>query len=331
MSHPPQTPSHLPSPSPSPSPSQLISAADVAALPALATEQANPRTAELDRMSPLEIAHAMNAEDAAVAGAVAAELPRVAAAIEAIAARLRDGGRLIYAGAGTSGRLGALDALECPPTFGIAPDRVVACVAGDGLAAESVATEEAEDDEQAGRADLARVGAGAGDAVVAITASGRTPYALGAAAQAREQGALLIGLACTPDPPLATLCDILIAPLVGPEVIAGSTRLKAGTAQKMVLNMLSTGAMVLLGKTYGNLMVDVCATNDKLRARAVSIVARAAGLEREAAAELLAACGGEARVAIVAARAGVSAEEARSRLAGAGGRVRAALEQELES
>lgn len=318
MSHPAQPPR---------TPSRRVSAEDAAALPALATEQTNPRTAALDRMSPLEIARAMNAEDAAVAGAVAAALPHIAAAIEAIAARLREGGRLIYAGAGTSGRLGALDALECPPTFGIAPDRVVACVAGGGLATESVATEEAEDDEEAGRADLARVGAGPGDAVVAITASGRTPYALGAAAQAREQGALVIGLACTQDPPLATLCDILITPLVGPEAIAGSTRLKAGTAQKMVLNMLSTGAMVLLGKTYGNLMVDVRATNDKLRARAISIVARAAGLEREAAAALLEDCGGEARVAIVAARAGVSPEQARSRLAAAGGQVREALEQ----
>ena len=322
------SPSHSPDPH-SPHQRARPGAADTTALPGLATEQPNPRSADLDRMSPLEIAQVMNAEDAAVAGAVAAELPRIAAAIEAIAARLRAGGRLIYAGAGTSGRLGALDALECPPTFGIAPDQVVACVAGGALAQDTVAAEEAEDDEEAGRADLARVGVGPGDAVVAITASGRTPYALGAAAQAREQGALTIGIACTVAPPLATLSDILIAPLVGPEVIAGSTRLKAGTVQKMVLNMLSTGAMVLLGKTYGNLMVDVRATNDKLRARAASIVVRATGLDREEAETLLAECGGEARVAIVAANAGISPEQARARLAAAGGQVRAALEGEL--
>ena len=321
----PSTPHSPFPPHPNPGPGASSTAA---ALPAITTEQPNPRTADLDRLSPLEIARAMNAEDATVAAAVAAELPQIAAAIEAIAARLRDGGRLIYAGAGTSGRLGALDALECPPTFGIAPERVVACVAGGALAQETIAAEEAEDDEQAGKADVARLGAYAADAVVVITASGRTPYALGAAAQACGQGALVVGIACnagTAVARLAALADILIAPQVGPEVIAGSTRLKAGTAQKMVLNMLSTGAMVLLGKTYGNLMVDVRATNDKLRARAVSIVARATGLEREAAAALLAECGGEARVAIVAAGAGVSPEQARVRLAAAGGRVRDAL------
>jgi N-acetylmuramic acid 6-phosphate etherase len=294
-------------------------------LGSLATERVNPRTAELDRMGPLEIVRAMNAEDATVAGAVAAELPRVAEAIEAIAGRLREGGRLIYVGAGTSGRLGALDAVECPPTFGVPQDRIVGCIAG-GTFALGLAAEDFEDEAEAGQADLTRLGVGPADAVVSISASGRTPYALGAAACARARGALTVGLACNRETALSRAVDIMIAPLVGPEVIAGSTRLKAGTAQKMVLNMLSTGVMVLLDKTYGNLMVDVHATNAKLRARAAAILRQATGLDAERAAALLGDCDGELKTAILAARAGIPPEAARARLAAADGSLRGALE-----
>jgi len=299
--------------------------ARAAPLGALVTEAANPATAAIDRMSPLEIARAMNAEDATVAGAVAAELPAIARAIAAIAARLRAGGRLIYVGAGTSGRLGALDALECPPTFGVPPGTVIGRIAGGAFALDAAA-EELEDSFAAGMADAAALGVGPQDAVVGVSASGRTPYALGAITAARERGALAIGLACNAGSPLAELVDVMIAPVVGPEVIAGSTRLKAGTAQKMVLNMLSTGAMVLLGKTYGNLMVDVRATNEKLRARAIGIVRRATGLDEARAAAALDAAGGEAKTAIAAVRLGVAPADARERLAQHGGALRAALE-----
>jgi N-acetylmuramic acid 6-phosphate etherase len=291
----------------------------------LSTEAANPATAEIDRMTPLEIARAMNAEDATVAAAVAHELPRIAAAIEATAARLEQGGRLIYVGAGTSGRLGALDAAECPPTFSVPPEMILACVAG-GPSALTRSAEDQEDDAAAGEADVATLGVSARDAVVGIAASGRTPYVLGAVGYARARGALVVGLACNADTPLAAAADIMVAPLVGPEVIAGSTRLKAGTAQKMVLNMLSTGAMILLGKTYGNLMVDVQATNAKLRARALDIVCRIAGLEHDEATRLLEAAGGEAKTAIVMARTHASPADARGRLAAHRGNLRRALE-----
>jgi N-acetylmuramic acid 6-phosphate etherase len=295
-------------------------------LGALATEGTNPRTAELDRMSPLEIVRAMNAEDATVATAVAAEAPRIAEAVAAIAGRMRAGGRLIYVGAGTSGRLGALDAVECPPTFGVGPDRIIGCIAGGAFALDQAA-EDFEDNAEAGRADLARLDVGASDAVVGITASGRTPYVLGAIACASERGALTIGLACNRETPLARAVEIVIAPLVGPEVIAGSTRLKAGTAQKMVLNMLSTGAMTLLGKTYGNLMVDVRATNAKLHARALSILRQTTGLDEARAEETLRACGGEVKTAILVARKGIIPGAARAALAAAHDSLRTALEQ----
>ncbi|MFI5272898.1 MAG: N-acetylmuramic acid 6-phosphate etherase [Ktedonobacterales bacterium] len=294
-------------------------------LSALPTEQADPATADIDRMSALDIARAMNAADATVAAAVAAELPAIAAAIAAIAARLRRGGRLIYAGAGTSGRLGALDALECAPTFNVAPEQVVGCIAG-GTFALGQAAEDAEDDALAGAADLERLGIGPRDVLVGITASGRTPYVLGAVARARQAQALTVGLACNAETPLARQVAISIAPQVGAEVIAGSTRLKAGTAQKMVLNMLSTGVMIVLGKTYGNLMVDVVATNEKLRERALSIVRQAAGVERAAAVTLLDACDGEVKTAIVVARTGLAPDRARERLAAHGGVLRAALD-----
>src|SRR5216683_6440986 len=213
-------------------------------LGSLETEKVNPATVEIDRMSPLEIVQVMNAEDAKVAEAVKRELPHISRAIEEIAARLRRGGRLIYMGAGTSGRLGALDASECPPTFNLPPDVVMACLAG-GPTAFGRAQEDLEDSEEAGRADLESLGVSGLDAVVGITASGHTPYARGAIACAKERGALTIGIVCNANTPLEQEVDIIIAPLVGPEVLAGSTRLKAGTAQKMVLNMLSTGAMIL--------------------------------------------------------------------------------------
>lgn len=291
----------------------------------LETEQSNPATAEIDRMTPLEIVQAMNAEDAGVAAAVARELPQIARAIEAIAGRLRGGGRLIYMGAGTSGRLGVLDAVECPPTFNVPPDLVVGRVAG-GSFALTTAAEDSEDSADAGETDVRELAVGAGDAVVGIAASGRTPYVLSAVAYAKQQGALTIGLACNADTPLAGLADISIAPVVGPEVVTGSTRLKAGTAQKMVLNMLSTGTMVLLGKTFGNLMVDVRATNAKLRRRAVEIVSRVTARDTMAAAELLHTCGDEVKTAIVVGRMDVTPARARELLTVSGGVLRAALD-----
>lgn len=295
-------------------------------LGALETEKRNPATDAIDRMNALEIARVMNAEDATVAGAVARELPRIAEAIEGIAARLRQGGRLLYTGAGTSGRLGVLDASECPPTFNTPPELVVGWIAG-GPEALTRSIEGAEDSADMGRANAARLGISAADALVGIAASGRTPYVLGAVAHAKERGALTVGLACNRDTPLERAVEIAIAPVVGPEVIGGSTRLKAGTAQKMVLNMLSTGTMILLGKTYGNLMVDVQPTNAKLRRRAVAIVAQATGLPEAEAAALVRASGDEVKTAIVAALAGIDPAAARARLAAVGGVVRAALEE----
>ncbi|HEX3301583.1 MAG TPA: N-acetylmuramic acid 6-phosphate etherase [Thermomicrobiales bacterium] len=291
----------------------------------LSTEGRNPASANIDCLSPLEIVRIMNDEDARVATAIEAELPQIAAAIEQIAERMGTrGGRLIYLGAGTSGRLGVIDASECPPTFSTPPGLVVGWIAG-GPQALTDAVEELEDSADAGRADIERLGITAADVVVGITASGRTPYVLGAIGAANERGAMTIGLACNANSDLARLVKIMIAPLVGPEVIAGSTRLKAGTAQKMVLNMLSTGTMIRLGKTFGNLMVDLRATNSKLRQRAIRIVQEATGLDPSQAADLLRRSGDEAKTAIVSARAGILPDEARSRLTQSRGSVRAAL------
>jgi N-acetylmuramic acid 6-phosphate etherase len=294
-------------------------------LSVLDTEKVNPATTEIDRMSPLEIVQVINAEDAKVAQAVKQVLPHIARAIEEIAARLRRGGRLVYVGAGTSGRLGALDASECPPTFNIPSEIVVACIAG-GPQALGQAHEDLEDSSEAGQSDMERLGITEVDVVVGITASGRTPYVRGAIAYAKERGALTIGLACNANTPLEREVEIMIAPVVGPEVISGSTRLKAGTAQKMVLNMLSTGTMILLGKTFGNLMVDVQATNYKLQRRALSIVRQATGLEEDAAKTLLETAGGEVKTAILVAQANIPPEQARERLAAHGYVLRAALE-----
>lgn len=304
---------------------QSAQAGDRQAFSGLETEKVNAVSADIDRMSPLEMVQVMNAEDAKVAFAVQQELSQVARAIEAIAERMRRGGRIIYFGAGTSGRLGALDAAECPPTFNLPQERVVGCIAG-GEFALWQSVEDLEDSVEAGRADATKVAVSGADAVVGIAASGRTPYVLGAIAYAREQGALTIGLACNKQTPLEQAVQIMIAPVVGPEVISGSTRLKAGTAQKMVLNMLSTGTMILLGKTFGNLMVDVQATNSKLRRRAITIVQQATGLDALAAEALLEASDGEVKTAILVGRAGLEPERAREQLAQHGNILRVALD-----
>src|SRR5437660_1188929 len=264
----------------------------------LDSEKVNSSSTEIDRMSPLEIVQTMNAEDERVAQVVKLVLPQIALSIDGIVARLRRNGRLIYVGAGTSGRLGALDASECPPTFNIPSDMIISCIAG-GQQALDKAHEDLEDCWEAGRNDLISLAISEADVVIGITASGRTPYVRGAIAYARESGALTIGLACNANAPLEKEVEIMITPMVGPEVISGSTRLKAGTAQKMVLNMLSTGTMILLGKTFGNLMVDVQATNYKLQQRAAGIVQQATSLDRDTAATLLQAAGGEVKTAIL--------------------------------
>ena len=230
------------------------------------TEAANPASADLDRLDTLALVRLINREDAAITAAVAGQAEAIAAAIDRIAERLAAGGRLFYVGAGSSGRLGVLDAAEIPPTFSADPGQVVGIIAG-GDRAVRHAVEGAEDSREAGAADLERFAFAAGDVLVGIAASGSTPYVTGAMARAREVGATTIGLSCNRPAAIADFADIAITPLVGPEVLAGSTRMKAGTATKMVLNMLSTGAMVRLGKTYGNLMVDLRASNRKLKRR----------------------------------------------------------------
>ena len=288
------------------------------------TERRAEQGADLDLRSTLELVELINDEDALAAPAVRTVAPALAAAIDAIVERLEGGGRLLYAGAGSSGRLAAVDAAECGPTFGLAPGRVQALVAG-GAGALAVAQEEAEDDAEAAAADLAAVGVTPVDAVVVLSASGSTPYALGAARAARAAGALTVAVVCAEGSELEALAEHAVVALVGPEVIAGSTRMKAGTAQKLVLNTISTVAMVRLGRTYGNLMVDVVASNAKLRARARRAVELAAGVSEEQAAAALEAADGDAKVAIVALLARVDARTARDRLIGAGGSVRGAL------
>jgi N-acetylmuramic acid 6-phosphate etherase len=292
----------------------------------LTTETADPRFAGIDTMSVGELAATMNAADATVPAAVAEALPRITEAIEATAERVRAGGRLVYVGAGTPGRLGVLDASECPPTFGTPPEQVFAIIAG-GESAIVSPCEGAEDDEEAGAAAVDAAGVGPLDTVVGIASSGRTPYVVAAVRRARELGALTVGLSCNAGTPLSAAAAHAVEVLVGPEVVSGSTRLKAGTAQKLVLNMFSTIVMVRLGKTYGNLMVDVKATNGKLRERAVRIVRTITGAGREEALAVLDANGFNVKQAVVAARFGLAPRDAAARLAGAGGRLRAALEE----
>ncbi|MQA62665.1 MAG: N-acetylmuramic acid 6-phosphate etherase [Actinophytocola sp.] len=274
-----------------------------AELERLETEGIRPDLADLDRWSTAGVVAQIAADDATVAPAVADEAPRIAAAVDAITERMRAGGRLIYVGAGTPGRLAVVDASECVPTFGIDPGMVLAVVAG-GSDAVTTAVEGAEDDVVAAAADLRAVGVSAGDAVVGITASGRTPYVLAAMAAASEAGAVTIGVSNNRRTQLSERVDIAIEVVTGPEVIAGSTRMKAGTAQKLVLNTLSTATMIRLGKTHGNLMVDVRATNVKLRARALRIVVAATGVDDNTATAALDRAGGHAKSAITALLAG---------------------------
>ncbi len=263
----------------------------------LLTEQRNPRTLSIDHLPTLEALRLIHEEDRLAVESVAPELPRIAAAVEAIAGRLRDGGRLIYIGAGTSGRLGVLDASECPPTFSVSYELVQGIIAG-GYNALYQATESTEDDPAAGVRDLAARGFNAQDVLVGIAASGRTPYVLGAIAQARALGALTVGISCTENSQLSQAVDLPIEPKPGPEVITGSTRLKAGTVTKLVLNMLSTMTMVRLGHVYSNLMVNVKPSNEKLVDRAQRIIAEAANLDQSQAAELLNQAHGNVREAI---------------------------------
>ncbi len=291
----------------------------------LTTEARNPASEELDGLTALEIVRLINSEDAKVAAAVAEQSEAIARAIDAIAERLARGGRLIYAGAGTSGRLGVLDAVECPPTFNTHPSQVVGVIAG-GYAALTTAVEGAEDRRELAADDLKNVRLTDGDVLVGIATSGRTPYVLGGLEYARSIGTFTIGVSCNRDSKLASCCDISIAVVVGPEVVSGSTRLKAGTATKMVLNMLSTGAMVRLGKTYRNLMVDLRATNTKLADRARRIVREITKLSPADSERLLAECSGEVKTAIVRHDRGVSAAEARQLLSASHGHLRKALE-----
>jgi N-acetylmuramic acid 6-phosphate etherase len=288
------------------------------------TEQRAAGGADLDLRSTLDLVRQINDEDATVAGAVRGASDELANAIDAVVERLERGGRLLYVGAGTSGRLAAVDAAECPPTFGVPPDLVVAIVAG-GAESLAVAQEAAEDDARAGAGDLVSANVTAADAVVLLSASGRTPYVLGAARAAAAAEALTVGVVCVDDSELGSLVGHEVAAVVGPEIVAGSTRMKAGTAQKLVLNTISTVAMIRLGRTYGNLMVDVVASNAKLRDRARRAVALATGAGADEVDLALIAAGGEPKVAIVSLLADVDAVEARSRLTAAGGVVRKAL------
>ncbi len=298
---------------------------DMSRMGSLLTEQRNPRSREIDTMSALELVDLINAEDRTVAAAVAREREKIAKAVEIVVGRFRRGGRLIYAGAGTSGRLGVLDAAECPPTFGTEPSMVRGLIAG-GYDALVRAKEGAEDLREDGARDLAALEPGSDDVVMGIATSGVTPYVFGALEEARREGAATIFLCCIPDPDDEVSADVTIRPLVGPEVITGSTRMKAGTATKLVLNTITTASMVLLGKTYENLMVDLWATCDKLRDRACRILIETTDVDYDEAARVIAAAGGSVKTAIVMERAGVDPERARELLEAGDGFVRRALE-----
>ena len=290
----------------------------------LATEKINPATRHIDTMTTLEMVSVINQEDVKVATAVGKELPAIAKAIDIITERLKRGGRLFYAGAGTSGRLGVLDASECPPTFGTKPELVQGLIAG-GRDAMFVAKEGAEDSEQLAADNLSAVGLNQKDALVALAASGRTPYSIGALKYARARGAAAIALVCSPNSPMSKEAVLTICPLPGPEVITGSTRLKAGTAQKLVLNMLSTGVMIKLGKVYGNLMVDVQTTNQKLAERSKRIVMEATGCSRAEAEAALDSTEGSAKLAIFLLLSGLDVQTAKQKLDAADGYVAKAL------
>ncbi|CAM5447786.1 N-acetylmuramic acid 6-phosphate etherase OS=Streptomyces alboniger OX=132473 GN=murQ PE=3 SV=1 [Streptomyces alboniger] len=301
-----------------------------AQLATLTTEAFRPELSEIDRRPTLEIARIMNSEDATVPAAVAEQLPAIAAAIDGTAEHMGRGGRLIYTGAGTAGRLGVLDASECPPTFNTDPAEVVGLIAG-GPGAMVRSVEGAEDSKELAAKDLDGLGLTADDVVVGISASGRTPYAIGAVEHARARGALTIGLSCNADSALAAAADHGIEVVVGPELLTGSTRLKAGTAQKLVLNMISTITMIRLGKTYGNLMVDVRASNEKLRARSRRIVALATGASDDEIEAALAATDGEVKNAILTILGQVDGPTAAELLAASDGHLRAALDTSRDS
>ena len=286
----------------------------------IATEQRNPNTMNIDTLSTLDMVKLINREDHRVAEAVALVTDKIAAAVDVIAARLSTGGRLIYCGAGTSGRLGILDAVECPPTYSTDPETVQALMAG-GYGAIFKAVEGAEDSKELGKTDMQGIGFSGKDVLVGIAASGRTPYVLGAMEYAKKLGAPVIGVSCCPGSQVDEAADIGIAPTPGPEVVTGSTRMKSGTAQKMVLNMLSTGAMIKLGKVYGNLMVDVKPSNEKLVRRCVTIVCSATDCTEEEAVDALEQCGYHPKTAIVMILRSVDAETADRLLEAAGGRI----------
>lgn len=290
----------------------------------LTTESRNPRTMNLDEMSPLQLVSVMNQEDLHVVSAVKAVLPQVATAVQWAKEALEAGGRLIYFGAGTSGRLGVLDAVECPPTFGVSSDVVVGLIAG-GERAFVRAVEGAEDDPELCKKELLAINLKESDLAVGLAASGRTPYVIGGLRYAKEIGCRTVAIACNKDSAIGKEADLAIEPTPGPEVLTGSTRLKAGTAQKMILNMISTGSMVGIGKAYQNLMVDVQQTNNKLVVRAQNITMAATGCTRDEAAAALHEAKGSAKVAIVMLLTKVSAKEAQNQLDAAQGHVRDAL------
>lgn len=294
-------------------------------LSALTTEGRNAASTDIDRLSTLEMLTVINQEDKKVALAVEAILPAIARAVDAIVAAFAQGGRLIYCGAGTSGRLGILDASECPPTFGTPRSQVVGLIAG-GHQAILQAVENAEDNQQQGAQDLIDIGFSRHDVLVGIAASGRTPYVLGALEHANATGAVTAALSCNPHSPIAQLAQIALTPVVGPEVITGSSRMKAGTAQKLVLNMLTTGAMIRSGKVYGNLMVDVEATNQKLVQRQIDIVMQASDCSADEARAALDACGGHCKTAILMRLADLNAAAAQALLAAHKGFIRQALQ-----
>ena len=290
----------------------------------LLTEARNPQTMELDSMTPLEIVTAMNREDARVPESIRPQLPNIAQCVAWATEAIRSGGRLIYMGAGTSGRLGVLDAVECPPTFGVSPDVVVGLIAG-GERAFVRAVEGAEDSRELGKADLEAIGLTQKDLVVGIAASGRTPYVLGGLAYANSLGCKTAAISCNPGSALGKEARLAIEVAPGPECLTGSTRLKAGTAQKLILNMISTATMVGCGKAYSNLMVDVMQTNEKLVVRAQNIVMQATGVSRDSAKEAIAQAGGSCKLAVTMILADCTVEEAKERLERCGGSVRQAI------
>ncbi|PHM59236.1 N-acetylmuramic acid 6-phosphate etherase [Xenorhabdus sp. KK7.4] len=290
----------------------------------LVTESRNPASAHIDELSTLDMLRVINDEDKKVALAVEQTLPQIALVVDKVAEAFRRGGRLVYCGAGTSGRLGILDASECPPTYGTRPEQVVGLIAG-GHKAILKAVENAEDNRQLGIDDLKELHFSEKDVLVGIAASGRTPYVLGAMEYAVSIGATVACISCNPDSPMTRLAGIAITPVVGPEVVTGSSRMKAGTAQKLVLNMITTGAMIRTGKVYSNLMVDVEATNAKLIERQKNIVMAATECNREVAEQALSACNGHCKTAIVMILSGISAEEARMLLTKHQGFIRPAI------